>query len=116
MKSKLKNLVLESYHNGQLDSKTVELLADHMNRQALKQYISLLKHEENKKQVTITSPKALVEADRKKVQDLFPKKQIIYVLDPAMISGIRIVDRDSEYEVSLNQTFNDIINHLTKYD
>ena len=115
-KKKLQELVGESYKGEELDGKTVEMLADHMNRQTLKQYISLLKQNEKKKQVMITSPKSLKEADKKTLQGLFPKKKIIYVMDPEMINGIQITDNDKEYEVNLNRTFHDIIDHLSKYD
>lgn len=115
-KKKLQDLVNESYNGEQLDSKTVAMLADHMNRQTLKQYISLLKQTEKKKQVIITSPKSLSESDKKALQGLFPKKKIIYVLDPEMINGIQITNNDEEYEINLNRTFHDIIDHISKYD
>jgi len=115
-KINLKNVVKQSYDGTQLDSKTVAILADHMNRQTLKQYISLLKQEEKKRQVIITSPKSLKETDKKTLQGLFPNKKIIYIMDPEMINGIQITDNDSSYEVNLNQTFNDIIDHLSNYD
>ena len=115
-RKKLRDLVTESYSGENLDSKTVDMLADHMNRQTLKQYISLLKQSEKKRQVIITSPKSLKEADKKTLKDLFPKKKIIYVMDPEMINGIQITDNDKEYEINLNRTFHDIIDHLSKYD
>lgn len=115
-KKKLQQLVVESYKGEDLDAKTVDMLADHMNRQTLKQYISLLKQSEKKMQVIITSPKALKEADKKTLKGLFPKKKIIYVLDPEMINGIQITDNDKEYEINLNRTFHDIIDHLSRYD
>ena len=112
MKKQIQKLVLQSYKNNQLDPKVVAMIADKMNRQSLKQYINLLKQEETKKQVMITSPKSLSESDKKKLQGQFPGKKFIYILDPEMISGIRIVDKDTEYETSLSQTFNDIIKFL----
>ena len=115
-KTNLKKLVIGSYNGDTLDAKTVSMIADHMNRQTLKQYISLLKHEEKQKQVIITSPQSLSDGDKKTVQGLFPKKKIVYVLDPEMINGIQITDNDQEYEVNLNKTFHDIINHLSRYD
>lgn len=115
-KKKLQNLVSQSYKGGQLDSETVNLLADHMNRQTLKQYINSIKQQEKKKQVTITSPRALQDADKKELEKLFPHKKIMYILDPEMINGIQITDNDQEFEVNLNRTFNDIMNHLSEYD
>lgn len=115
-KKKIQKFVSNSYHGEQLDSKTVEMIADHMNRQTLKQYINSLKQEEDKKQVTITSPKSLTDKDMQTLKNLFPDKRIIYILDPEMINGIQITDNDREYELNLNRTFNDIIDHLSRYD
>lgn len=115
-KSKIKSLVLSSYKNENLDPKVVALIADHLNRQSLKQYIHFLKTEEKKKQIIITSPKSLTDAEKEIVIKQFPKKKIMYVLDPSMLGGIRIADQDSVYEMSLKQTFHDIIRHLGKYD
>src|SRR5258706_14981779 len=115
-KKKIQKLVSKSYQGEQIDGKTVEMIADHMNRQTLKQYINLLKQAEKEKQVIITSPKSLNDSDKKSLQNLFPKKKIIYILDPEMINGIQITDNDKEYEINLNRTFNDIINHLSRYD
>ena|SRR3989344_3295464 len=112
MKKRIKILAAKSYKNNQLDPKIVSLIADHLNRQSLKQYIRMLKQEEGKKQVIVTSPKSLTDLDKKKLQGQFPGKKFIYIFDPEMISGIRVVDKDTEFETSLNQTFNDIIRYL----
>lgn len=116
MKNKLKDLVAISYKNGELDEKTVEAIADKLSRKELKEYIRLLKHEEDNKQVYVTSAKELTEGSRKMIQNRFPEKKILYSVDPTMISGIRIIEKDNEYEISLNQTFSDIIGHITKYE
>jgi F0F1-type ATP synthase delta subunit len=116
MKSKIKDLVKASYKNGQLDPDTVSTIADHFNRHSLKEYIKLIKQEEGAKQVVVTSPKVLTDTDRTMIQNQFPDKKIIYILDPEMISGIKIVDKDVEYEISLKRTFNDIIDHINNYD
>lgn len=115
-KKTLQTLVNDSYDGDELDGKTLDLLADHMNRQTLKQYISLIKQEEKKRQIVITSPRSLSDVDKKTLQGLFPKKKIMYILDPEMINGIQIVNNDESYEINLNKTFHDIIDHLSKYD
>ncbi len=114
MKNKLKNLVELSYTNGKLDQEIVETIATRLSRQELKQYINLLKQEENKKQIFVTVPRELDSQDQKKIQLIFPDKQITYIIDPSMISGIKIVENDEEYEINLNKTFNDIIQFLSK--
>ncbi|MGI8419358.1 MAG: hypothetical protein ACR2LN_01805 [Candidatus Levyibacteriota bacterium] len=115
-RNNLEQLVLESYKDGKLDKETVEYIADRLTRNKLKQYINLLKEEERKKIVFVTTPKPLTEDDRKKISTLFPKKAIIEDIDPKMISGIKLVENDEEYEFNLNQTFHDIIRFVSNND
>lgn len=116
MNKKIRGLVVQSYKQDQLDPEIVSLVADHLSRHELKQYIRLLKQQENKKQVIVTVPKHMTAEERNMMQKLFSNKRIVYTVDPSMISGIRIVDNDMEYEVSLNQIFQDLISHITRYD
>lgn len=116
MKNKIKNLGELSYKNGELDQKTVEAIADKLDRRELKEYIRFLKSEEEKKLIRVTSAKELTDGSRKMIQNRFPDKKVLYSIDPTMINGIRIIEKDNEYEISLNQTFNDIISYLTKYE
>ena len=43
-------------------------------------------------------------------------KKIIYAIDPSMISGIKVVDNDVEYEISLDQIFQNLIAHVSNID
>ncbi|SRR5258708_34763367 len=113
---KLEELVKVSYIEDQLDEKTVKDISDRLNRHMLKQYINLIRHEEKKKLVFVTIPKPLTPKDREKVKSLFPKKKIVEQIDPAMISGIKIVENDEAYEMNLNQTFHDIIRFVNNHD
>lgn len=116
MMSKLKNLVELSYQNGALDQQAVELIAERLDRRELKTFIRLLKNEEDKKIVYVTSAQELDDSSRQMIQRRFPDKKLICAIDRSMINGVRIVEKDNEYEISLNQTFDDIIGYLTKYD
>lgn len=116
MAKKLQGLVLESYNKGQLDADTVEFIAGKLNRSELKKYIQLLKQHENEKQVLISVPKSLTEDQHEMMQKLFNGKKIIYTVDPSMIGGIKVIDNDMEYEISLNQIFSDFLTHLERYD
>ena len=116
MKTKIKNLVIASYSGEELDEKSVKMIADQLNRNILKQYISLLKQEEKKKMVFVTTPNPLTAKEREKIISLFPKKKIIEQIDPAMIAGIKIVQKDEAYEMDLNQTFHDIIRSISTND
>lgn len=110
MKKQLEDLLLQaSYKNGELDDDTVKKIADKLNRNMLKMYISMLKKEEKKKIVFVTTPKPMHAADRDRIKTLFPKKKLIEEVDPQMISGIKIVENDEAYDLDLNKTFHDII-------
>lgn len=116
MKKKLQKLVEESYKGGQLDEKTVEFIASKLTRHELKQYIRLLTQEENKKQVFVTSTSELDKSHKEKIQNLFPNKNVIYSVDSSMISGIKVVENDVEFEININRRFHDIIQFLSKND
>jgi F0F1-type ATP synthase delta subunit len=116
MKKQLKDLITASYNGEELDEKSVKMIADQLNRNILKQYISLLKQEEKKKMVFVTTPKPLSAKEREKINSLFPKKKIIEQIDPVMIAGIKIVQNDEAYEMDLNQSFHDIIRSISTND
>lgn len=116
MNKKLKNLVKESYKNGQIGEETVQYIADRLSRSDLKQYISLLKQEEAKHEVLVTSAEKLSSEDIGKIQKLYPGMNVISSIDKSMISGVRIVENNKEYEINLNRTFHDIIGFLSTHD
>ena len=109
MKKQIQELVRASYREGQLDEATVKKISDKLNRSMLKLYISLLKQQEKKTMVFVTTPKPLTKTDREKIKSLFPKKKIVEEIDPAMIGGIKVVKNDEAFEMDLNRTFHDII-------
>lgn len=116
MKKKLQNLVQASYKNGQLDQEAVDFVASKLTRHELKLYIRLLIQEENKKQVFVTSSNELDKANKEKIEKLFPSKKVVYTVDSSMVSGIRVVENDVEFEINLNRRFHDIIQFLSKND
>lgn len=116
MKNTIQGLIVKSYKQDKLDPAVVDLIANKLSRRELKQYIRLLKQEENKKQVIVTVPKSLTSEERDMIQKLFTGKKIIYAIDPSMISGIKVVDNDVEYEISLDRIFQNLINHISNID
>jgi F0F1-type ATP synthase delta subunit len=116
MKKQIKKLVEASYIDEKLDEKTVAAISDKLNRKLLKEYIGLLKYEEKKAIIVVTTAKPLIETEREKIKSLFPKKRIVEQIDPEMIGGIKIVENDEEYEMNLNSTFHDIIRFVSNND
>ncbi|HWY80210.1 MAG TPA: hypothetical protein VNW29_07670 [Candidatus Sulfotelmatobacter sp.] len=116
MNKHLEELVKASYKDGKLDEATIKQIAEKLNRSMLKNFISLLKKEEKKKMVLVTTPKPITSIDRIKLKSLFPKKTLVEEIDPSIISGIRIVENDEAYEVNLKKTFHDIIRFINNND
>ena len=116
MKNKIQHLVKNSYINGKLDQKVVSFISERLTRQELKEYIKLLKAEENKKLVYVTSGSELNDSDKRSINKLFANKQILYSVDEEMISGVKIVRDDVEYEINLEKIFNNVIQFLSKND
>lgn len=116
MKKKLQELVKQSYKDGKLDEQTVQYIADRLSRTELKEYITLLKTEEAKNDVFVTSAESLPKDDLAKIQKLYPGKTIIASVDKSMINGVRIVENNKEYEINLNRTFHDIMGFLSTHD
>ena len=112
----LENLVKSSYKNGQLDDETVAFISNKLTRNDLKLYIKLLVQEENQKKVFVTASTELDKASKEKIQRLFPDKNVVYSVDLSMITGIKVVENDVEFEINLNKRFHDIIQFLSKND
>jgi F0F1-type ATP synthase delta subunit len=116
MEQAIAQLVAQSYTNGQLDHEKAEKIASALSRQQLKEYIRLIKIHESKHFVFVYTAQDLNELQKKDITSYFPKKIITFRVDPDIISGIKIIDYDNVYELSLRQIFNDIREHLIGYD
>jgi F0F1-type ATP synthase delta subunit len=112
----LKNLVKLSYNNDQLDQESIEQISQRLSRFDLKRFIRLLKDEEKKKEIFVTSAKALTTTDVEKIKKLFPEKRVVTAVDSSMINGVKIIENDEEYKIDLNGTFHDIIRFLSTND
>jgi len=101
-KNLIKKLAEESYTKNSLDHDKIEKIAKNLKRDDLKVYIKSLKSIDSKKTVTITLPS---EEGLREIKDkflkLYPDKKIIIAIDPSLLAGIRVVDFDNEYELSL---------------
>ncbi len=54
--------------------------------------------------------------NRNKIQKIYPDMKIHSSIDKSMISGVRIVENNKEYEINLNRKFHDIIGFLSTHD
>lgn len=118
MKSKIiKELVLASYTNGNLDTEKVEKIAHMLNRALLKMYIRTLKNHESFMSVSVDSAFELDDVTKDELIGLFPDKNITYNTDPSLISGIKITKDDILYEMSIRGTLDEIMEKIKQdYD
>lgn len=108
-KKTLKQLVLSSYTKGKLDPKLVSSIADKLNRNMVKLYIKGLKNQEKQTSVFIDMPFPPKESDRKTFKKLFPRKKIIYTVDPSLLLGIKITDNDMVHQANVKNTLYTIL-------
>lgn len=101
-KNMIKKLAKASYTNNMLDEIKVNKVAKNLKNKDLKIYVKDIKTLESKKTVTVVLPNddSLKEI-RNHFTKIYPDKKLIFALDPSLLTGIRVVDFDNEYELSL---------------
>jgi len=101
-KNLIKKLALASYSDSNLDVEKANTIAKKLKKEELKVYIKNLKILEAKKTVTVTLPNEESLRDIKnQFIRIYPDKKILVEIDPTLITGIKVVDYDNEYELSL---------------
>lgn len=110
-KRDIRQLVIASYTKNRLDEKKVEKIAHLLSKNDLKAYIRGLKLEEQKHKIYLALPtKTVYNKARKEFEETFEGKEIIFTEDPSLLLGLKVLDDDMLYEVSLAEK----INQLTK--
>lgn len=118
-KKQIDKLVLESFTGNNLNLKKVEKVALQISRKDLKSYIRALKDWQRRNSIDIiaTNEKYKKNLNHEMVKKIFPKKKIIYSIDPTLITGMRIVDADMVYDFNLKNTLENIVEHIrSQYD
>jgi len=112
-KKKIDKLVKISYKN--IDKKKVEEIGSLLSKADLKKYIERLKAAENENNLIISSP--IDNQYESKFQKLFPNRKIVFIKDPSLILGVKIIDNDKIYDFTLKNSFEKIINYIEQnYD
>jgi len=98
----IKKLAKASYTKDKLDEIKVNKIAKNLKNKDLKVYVKDIKTLESKKTVTVTLPSddSLKEI-RNHFIKIYPDKKLVFAIDPALLTGLRVVDYDNEYELSL---------------
>jgi F0F1-type ATP synthase delta subunit len=101
-KTDIKKIANASFTREKLDEVKVKKVAKQLKREDLKVYIRELKDIESRKtvQITVPSEEGLSEMKRYFTK-LYPDKKLLFGIDETLIGGIRVVDYDNIYELSI---------------
>lgn len=117
LRKQIKQLTLQSYKGNSLDEEKVKTIANLLSRHQLKQYIKELKSHESKKNVVIHVPFLPKVEDQEKIKQLFFSKKVIYIIEPSLMVGLKVVDNDIVYDFNLKNTLEELASHvITSYD
>ncbi len=107
----IRQLVEASYTKSRLDEKKVQKIAGFLSKAELKSYIRGLTLAEKKHKIYIAlASKAIYNKKRKELEELFAGKEVVFREDPSLLLGMKVVDDDMVYELSLS----DRLNKLTR--
>lgn len=101
-KKDIKKLAEASFSKEKLEEAKVKKIAGSLKREDLKSYIKTLKiiNEKRTVYVTIPSENGLNELKRY-FSKMYPDKKIVFSIDSSLLTGIKVVDYDTVYELSL---------------
>ena len=113
-KKHIKKLASTSFTKGKLNKEKVTRITKSLKRGDLKVYIKDLKAMEGRQTVVVTVPDYMgLNEKRKYFSKIYPDKKLVFNIDPSLLTGIRVVDVDNEYELSLKNFFENAIKGST---
>lgn len=112
----LQQLVIESYHDGELNIEKVNKIVGLLTKKELKLYIKSLKNWERQNNIIVDVPND-DQHYLQQIQSIFPDKKIVMNVDPTLLLGMRLQHNDDIYEMSLKSTLDKITEHIEEqYD
>lgn len=103
-KNMIKKLAEKSFDKNNLNEKSVLEISKKLKREDLKVYIKDLKNIEAKKTVIVTLSSMKNLNDLKNYfSKIYPEKRIIIKEDNSLLTGIKIIDFDNVFELSLRE-------------
>ena len=101
-KQTIKKLASASFVKNNLDSRNVSRVTKILKREDLKVYIIDLKNIEARRTVLVTLPsRSGVSEIKSHFSKIYPGKRIVFNVDESLLSGIKVVDYDNVYELSI---------------
>jgi hypothetical protein len=115
-KKLLKQLIIISYKNGELDNSVISQIVERLTRAQLKIYIRALKNAEKMQNVYIEAPFPIQKDTFDQFDDLFTDKKIVFKENPSLLVGTRITYNDDVFDLSLKNSLDSIIDSIENYD
>lgn len=115
-KKLLKQLILISYKNGDLDNQNISQIADKLGRNDLKQYIKALKNAEKLRNVYIESPFEMSKELLAGIKNSFPDKKIVGIKNESLLLGAKVIYNDDVFEMNLKNSLDGIVENIENYD
>lgn len=114
-KKQIKKLANLSYNKNNLNINYVDKIVKILSRSELKTYIKAIKNIENNKTITLITSDIKNQANiGNEVKKLFPDKKIIIKEDKSMISGIRLINKDTIYDFNLKNTLENLVSYINQ--
>lgn len=110
-KKMIHQLVNASYKKDQLDAEAVKKIVSLLIRKDLKAYIRSLKLAEKARTISLVLPKKSV-YNKTTFESLFQGKRITVSEDPSLLLGLKIIDNDMVYDMTLKQKLENFVQQL----
>ena len=107
-KAYLRKLATSCYIDSRLDEKKVDQVASLLTHKDLKQFVKLVRREEMKKTVIVTSAQKLATPLQKEIEQMYTGKTIQFQTDANLLTGMKIQNADMIYEQSLKNSLEHI--------
>jgi F0F1-type ATP synthase delta subunit len=107
----INKLVSASYKKDELDSESVKKIASLLSRRDLKAYIRSLKLSEKARAISLVLPMKSV-YNKTTFEALFQGKQITVSEDPSLLLGLKIIDNDMVYDMTLKDRLENFVQEL----
>lgn len=113
----LNQLMISSFKNMYLDKQKVFKIAKYLKRSELKQYIKALIAQEKAITVRIVLPQEIKQQNKVLFSKIFEDKKLIFDADPSLIIGLKVVNNDLVYDLSLLNTLKNLASYISSaYD
>lgn len=120
-KSKIKKIAILSFDKNQnLNPERIKTIKKTLKQNELREYVKAIKKIENQKTIELVIPNentTELKEILKSIEKAYPDKKIVVKYDPSLIAGIRIINDDNVYELSIQGMLEDALSTIAKnYD